>query len=389
MKSNYNVTKERFFTDQEYARRLKLTRERMDAAGIEVLLIIKPTNICYLTGFFSLNLWDSQILILPLESEPSLVLWEFEGGRFHTSSCMGLLHTYRLQENPLVVMAGVLLERGLGKRRIGIESPNSCLSSGTHCDWGERLGSRSIQDGSGVVESVRLVKSQEEIGTLRRSAAIGSAAMNAALRLIQEGAIDREIAAEALRVLIREGSEPLSTEPIVVSGSRAAIPHSTYNGSRIESADAVLVELGASFARYTAPMMRTAAAGSVSGEIRRLRDASLRTLDALTHSIRSGVQACEVARRGRQAMAHVESEALFHHVFGLPVGLGFPPSWAEESNFLISENNSKPLETGMVFHLPISLRVPGQYGVGFSETVLVTETGCEVLTHADDALAVK
>lgn len=389
MESNQNVTKERFFSDQEYARRLKLTRERMDVAGIEVLLIIKPTNVCYLTGFFSVNLWDPQVLILPLESEPSSVLWEFEAGRFYTSSSVGLLHTYRLQENPIAVTADVLRERGLEKKRIGIETLNGCLSAGAGRDWGEQLGSRSLQDGSGVVESVRLVKSQEEMSALRRSAAIGSAAMNAALRLIQEGAIDREIAAEALRVLVREGSEPLSMEPIVVSGSRVAIPHSTYNGSRIESGDAVLVELGASFARYTAPMMRTVVAGRASGEIRRLRDASLRTLDALTHSIRSDVKACEVARRSRLAMAHVESETIFHGVFGLPVGLGFPPTWAEESNFLISENNSETLKAGMAFHLPISLRVPGHYGVGFSETVVVTETGCEVLTLATDALAVK
>ena len=64
------------------------------------------------------------------------------------------------------------------------------------------------------------------------------------------------------------------------------------------------------------------------------------------------------------------------------MGVGFPPSWLEETNFFIQSNNLRELQPGMVFHLPMMLRVLGEYGAGFSESVMITKTGVEILTKA-------
>jgi Xaa-Pro dipeptidase len=80
-------------------------------------------------------------------------------------------------------------------------------------------------------------------------------------------------------------------------------------------------------------------------------------------------------------IAPVEKDVVFHHNFGYPVGLGYPPSWIETLGYFLRANNPEPVEAGMVFHLPMSLRVAGQFGVCLSHTMLVTANGGVALTR--------
>ena len=104
------------------------------------------------------------------------------------------------------------------------------------------------------------------------------------------------------------------------------------------------------------------------------------TLEAMLEKIGPGVPASEVAETGEASIARVRSEIMFHGLFGYPVGIGMPPTWVEESGFFIVTDNHRPLPAGMVFHIPMTLRLNGQLGVGMSYTVLVTETGNEPLS---------
>ena len=73
--------------------------------------------------------------------------------------------------------------------------------------------------------------------------------------------------------------------------------------------------------------------------------------------------------------------------YGYPVGAGFPPHWGDYT-CRIRVGNPMVLQPGMVFHQPIALRLPGKVGVAFSETILITDTGCEALTSVERKLAV-
>jgi Xaa-Pro aminopeptidase len=73
---------------------------------------------------------------------------------------------------------------------------------------------------------------------------------------------------------------------------------------------------------------------------------------------------------------------------GYPVGAGFPPYWGEYS-CQIALGDQTVLQPGMVFHQPVILRVLGKLGVAFSETVLITPTGCETLTRVERQLLVR
>ena len=79
---------------------------------------------------------------------------------------------------------------------------------------------------------------------------------------------------------------------------------------------------------------------------------------------------------------------IFHGTYAYSIGLGVPPSWAD-CPVDIRENDPTVVRQGMVFHLPISLRDEGRYGVAFSETLVITEDGCEVLTNMERDLFIR
>jgi Xaa-Pro aminopeptidase len=93
----------------------------------------------------------------------------------------------------------------------------------------------------------------------------------------------------------------------------------------------------------------------------------------------------EVATVGEAHIAKAGPDMIFHHTFAYSVGLGYPPNWAD-CPVTIVQGDQTILQPGMVFHLPIALRDEGRYGVAMSETVVITDTGNEVLTQLDRQL---
>ena len=87
------------------------------------------------------------------------------------------------------------------------------------------------------------------------------------------------------------------------------------------------------------------------------------------------------------SIATYGNQIAFHDLFGYPVGIGYPPNWIENPAFYLGADNYNPLQAGMVFHPPLTLRRLGEYGAGFSETLIVTETGAEPLSKLPRQLA--
>ncbi len=69
-----------------------------------------------------------------------------------------------------------------------------------------------------------------------------------------------------------------------------------------------------------------------------------------------------------------------------PVGPGLPPEWPENSVWIVEGSEEVP-QAGMTFHAVRSLRIPGPMAAGFSATIAVTDTGCEILTPQRRELA--
>jgi Xaa-Pro dipeptidase len=381
------IEKQLAFSEGEFERRLRTVRQVAEARGLDAVLLFSPSNVYYLSGFFSVNLWDFECLIVPLSGDAVLVIREFETGRFQASCRLPESWTYPPEGSGPNAVIDVLRHLGYQAKRLGVEMSRH-LDAKSFAALRAGLPDATFCDAADIPDGARAVKSQEEIEYLRQAAKITDIGMEAALGAVHEGGTDSEVAAEANRALLAAGSDFMCIDPIIAAAHNTGLAHSTVSGIRFQSGDPVFVELGACVQRYTAPLMRTAVVGSVRAELQELADYSCRTLDALIEAMKPGVKACDVAEAGRRVLAPIESRILFHYVWGYPVGVGFPPSWLEETNFFIQSKNTRELEAGMVFHLPLMLRVLGCYGAGFSETILITSTGTEVLTGAPRQLRV-
>lgn len=376
--------RETYFELHEYEARLDAVRRVMAERGVDVLVTSQPANICYLTGHFTWNLWDPMFLVLPVDRDPLVFLWQFEGGRYMASGTGAEPAYWQLGDDPVALVRREMIARGLASGRVAVDTGTTYTPFAMVERLRDALEARPLQ---GTVEDVRLVKSEHELALLEDAARMTDAGVRAGLRAVRVGASDHQVAAKATAALAEAGSDFLVVDPVVCIGWRSGTPHSHRGGTTAQPGDTAFFELGASRGRYTCPIMRTTVAGdAIRPEVEELAARSNACIDALMAAMRPGVRACDAAAAGQAELEPVLERIAFHFTFGYSVGIGFPPSWLEHPGFLLSADNRGTLAEGMVFHLPLMLRVLGRYGAGFSETVVVTQDGGRALSEVPRTL---
>lgn len=372
-----STPRETFFEPEEYARRRTSVQAAMAMDGLDLLVTCSPGNICYLNGYFSMNVLDLMFLCIPVEGTPLFYLWQFERGRAESSVVGSEYVCWETGDDPIRFVVDDLTRRGLNKGHKAVDTG----STYTPYDVVRSLLSALDAEASkGLVETIRLVKSPAEHACMRGAAAITDAGTRAALGALREGVSDHEITAAAYAAMLEASSDLFCGDPFICVGWRAGTPHSPRGGTRAQDGDPVFIELSGVRARYVAPIMRTGVIGAPRAELQELAEYSSACLDAIIETIKPGALGSDVAAAGRVALAPIRDKITFHDLYAYPVGIGFPPSWIENPAFYLSADNHSPLQAGMVFHLPLMLRKLGRYGAGFSECVIVTENGAEILS---------
>lgn len=374
------MAREFTFEPREYEMRRAHVRRLMAQKDIDTLILHSPANIYYLSGHYTLNLWDYQCLILSMTGNPVVLIWHFEEGRFAATAVETDLDMFGGGADPIAETRMALERRGLLRGTIGIEKDSPPLTANQAGHLTHALSGTTVVDGSGIVDSARFVKSPAECDYIRRAGKATDVAMQAAFDTIDEGVSDHEVAAQITSSLVRSGSQNFAVYPMIAVGPRSGVPHHSHEGLTIERGQPVFLEFSPSIRWYQAPIMRAAIVGEASDLIRRVTDTGARALDAMCAAMRPGVAASQVAEAGRAIVDEMKGTIHFHYVFAYSVGIGFPPTWLERAGFGILLDNHAPLEAGMVFHFPMTLRVKGEFGVGQSQTVIVTETGAEVVS---------
>ena len=352
----------------------------MASRQLDALLIFSPANVYYLAGHHSIDSWEFRALVVTPDHDPTLLLFGFEQGRFLASSWLADALFYGPVDDPVLELARMIEDLGLATARIGIELNASNLSVAIYRQIEERLHRANLVGADRLVDRIRLVKSANELACIRRAAELTDTGLGAALEAIRPGVFDYEIAAAATAAMFRAGSHQLVMQPTIAMGYRTGLPHSQHDGLQAQTGDSVFVELSGNYRHYSAPVMQTTTIGPVDDERVEFLDVAQRTAETIIAHARPGVRACDVAEKAHAAMRSIADRILFHYIFAYSVGISFPPHWLEESHFHIRATNEEPLQAGMVFHLPLTMRVLGKYGAGTSRTIEITEGGARVLT---------
>jgi len=384
------IPRELAFAPSEFEARLAAVRRNMLDRELDVLILLSPANINYVSGMDNQNVSDFQCLIVPLDGPSTLILPWFEQGRAENSCWLRDIVTHRAEDDPSDVIRSVLRRMGVDRGRIGLESRGVAVSPRDYSRITSRLADATVEDPFGVVEDCRRVKSASEIAYIRQAAELTDRTIAAACDAIRVGVRDTDVASATLAALYRAGSCPVFHVPYIASGYRAGAPHSTFSGRTFAPGDTVFLELTAAVKRYVAPLMHTVVLGEPTPQMKRMATAGDEAVEVILDTARPGVPACEVARAALNVLEPVltQDNVFFHHNFGYPVGIEYPPTWIENLDYFIKLDNPAPLQAGMVFHLPISLRRFGEFGINQSHTMLVTESGAEALTRTPARLQI-
>lgn len=377
------------FSVGEYRRRVERIRSRMAEQNLDAVIFNGPENITYLTGYQTTGYYYMQALVVPLESEPFMVTRLLEHSNVVARTWIEHSFPYQDTEDAMGKLVVTLKERGLGDKRLGYERQCYFLRAHEQDALVAGLPSAELVDASGLLEEERLIKSPEEIALMKRTAKITEAAMRAGIEAVQAGTTENDIAAEIHHAMFRAGGEYPCVSPFVVSGPRAAIGHATWEGRTVGAGEYVFLELAGCIQRYHTAMMRTCYVGTASDAAQEAAALVAKAVAASIDAMKPGVKASEVDRVNREILADNPFGATQTTRSGYSIGLAYAPDWGEGAIFSIVGNNDRPLEENMVFHLIPWVQIPGEGSVGLSETVRVTEDGCESLFDFERVLFTK
>lgn len=369
------------FPMSEYEARLEALRRRLYERQLDAMLITTPENITYLTGFESPGHYWFQGLVVPVAGDPICISRALECAGVDAYSWVEHNWAYADSDEPMARVAEALTELDLNRMRVGYERDCWFFTASQQDRLFAIAGDIVWMDASLVVEQGRLIKSELEIVLLRAAGVTTTAGMLAGIDAVSAGVSEDEIAAQIHLAMIRAGSEWPSIAPFVASGERGAIGHATWRGRTLRDGDPVFLELAGCKRRYHAAMMRTVFVGDPGSEVRGAFAVVLEAFDAAMAAIAPGVPAGEVDRVAREVITDSAFGGVQASRTAYSIGIAVPPDWGEGQILSMKPGETRPLEANMTFHLLPWVQLPGKGGIGCTETVRVSETGCEQLTH--------
>jgi Xaa-Pro dipeptidase len=372
------VGRECAFERSELESRQHRARERLDAAGLDLLIVTTPENIFWLTGQQTPGYYTFQALFFPSKGEPFFLIRQLESLNCQANTFISDVTTYQDDETPAEAAIKLVRARGLSDSRIGIEKRGWFLTVALYEQLEAAL--TGIADGSNIIERLRQVKSPCEISYLEQAATYVDIGMRAAIDKLGVGATENDLVAAMFQGSVAAGSEYFGMEPLVSVGPRSGVPHGTWRRRVIETGDPVFLEMAAVHNRYHSALMRTAWMGDPPDLAKRMYDTCLEALQAALDALKPGATCAEVHAACQATIDKNGFTDAFRKRTGYSTGLSFAPDWGEGNVLSLFRGVEQIIEPGMAFHIPPALRDYGVFTVGVSETAIVTESGCRTLS---------
>lgn len=349
-------------THQE-ARRSRLS-QLIKEHDAEAMLVSALPNIRYLSGFTGSN---ALMLLTPREATL------FTDPRYTTQASQECGCKVVIVTKGTLQQAAMKLAARRQLRRIGVEPHRILLSAFRELEKGAAPGT-TLMALPPLIEQERMVKSADEIALIRASVLTNSKAVDKALSRLKPSATERDLAAEIELQQRRFGAEGPAFETIVAAGPRSALPHARPTSEPIGSNRLLLLDTGALQAGYCSDMTRVVHAGTPGTKAKKLYRAVLEAQLAAIDQVRPGITAAAVDRAARRVLEkHGYGEQFLHSTgHGLGLEIHEPPR--------LGKRDDTRLKSGMVITIEPGAYLEGFGGVRIEDTVLVTDSGSEILT---------
>jgi Xaa-Pro aminopeptidase len=355
-----------------FAARRDSLRRLLAEKSLPALLVTAEPNVTYLTGFTG----DSSYLLIGEGGE--LLISDRRYSQQLDEECPNLLLAIRGPEIQLADFAAQV---------VGEQDPPSlaieadAVTVSFYERLREKLTGKRMAHTTGLVESLREIKDAGEIAEIREAIRIAEEAFAIVRAGITPQQTEKEVADELEYQIRRRGGTCGAFPSIVGVGPRAALPHGRPTAqSRIRDYDFVLIDWGARGRLYHSDLTRVLVTGKLSPQLQQVYEVVLAAQQAAIAAIRPGAVMEDVDRAARDVLAAANLAEAFGHGLGHGIGL------AVHELPRLAPGQKRRLAAGMVVTVEPGVYLPGSLGVRIEDDVLVTDTGCEVLTSVPKEL---
>ena len=266
-----------------------------------------------------------------------------------------------------------------GITKLGYEE--NYLTAAELCSFEEKLNAKLIPMHK-QISAFRAVKEDWELDNMRKAQAITDKAFSEMLGRIKAGMTEKELQAELIYCLYKNGGEGLSFDPIVVSGPNTSLPHGVATDRVIREGDFVTMDFGVLYNGYCSDMTRTVAVGYATEEMEKVYNTVLQAQLAGLAATRAGVPGKEVDAAARQVIADAGYGDYFGHGYGHSLGLEVHESPSPNAA------NEDPMPAGAVASAEPGIYLPGKFGVRIEDVVIFTDDGHENITASPKNLII-
>ncbi len=355
-------------------------KDAMEKDGIKNLILTSKHNITYTTGIRE----PSGIAVITLECGDFLVVPLLDYYRTLESAPRGfeVRVAYRSNEEPIKadVPSTIVIRDQPSKAALAIAG--ECGGSvAADLGWasyevGWLLSDAGVSDASGLIWSVRTVKSDYEIEAIEAASRVAERALAEIVDSLDDGISELDLSVVHERVNAEEGAWDKAFPTIVAFYQNTAHPHHTPGMLRLQGPGPVLIDLGSIVTGYNSDMTRTLDwLGGAGRDFHRALDAVKEALEAAVDAVAPGAEAWSVDKEARRVLEGYGLDKYFIHGTGHGVGVEIhePPYLRPGSNEVLEPGNVVTVEPGVYVY--------GRWGIRIEDMVLVTKRGRRVITR--------
>ena len=353
-------------------------RRTLGTLSLDALVVTNPANIRYLSN----HTGTAGTLVMTPDAAHLMVDFRYRESVRALQDSPAACPDLRVWDVPASYDEALLTCLGeLGTSTVGFEASHVTVAK--HEWWRKTADARRLDVAfratDRIVERARVIKDASEIATLRDAADRLSTVAQAARADIHAGMSERQAAAALESALRRAGYERLAFDTIVASGPNSALPHYRAGDRILTDGDLVVLDFGGVLDGYCCDLTRTVAIGAPTPEALRLHAAVHAAQQAAIAAVRPGAETSAVDAAARNVLQERGLGDAFGH--GTGHGLGLDIHEEPRITWRRADVPALALAPGMVFTIEPGAYVPGFGGVRIEDDVLVTDTGCDVLTQ--------